>query len=132
MNHIIYSLIFLLALAPCARSQPISLVRAAELATKFVEGEKIDGKPFLELFAITALRRIPAPEPAGPSTVVWKVELEETQRERTNEEMKLLVLVDGKKYRRILEIRNDQTVVIGKVFAEPRQRVVVPRIVPPK
>ena len=124
----------MLALAPCARSQPISLVRAAELATKFVEGEKIDGKPFLELFAITALRRIPASEPAGPSTVtvVWKVELEETQLERMNEEMKLLVIVDGKKYRRVLEIRNDQTVVVGKVFAEPRQRVVVPRIVPPK
>lgn len=131
MKHILYALILLLALTPWARSQPISLVRAAELTTSFMEGTKINGKPISEFFSITALRRIPDPESIGPATVTWRVDLEETQLERTNEEMRVLVLVDGKRYRRVLEIRNDQTVAMGKVFAEPRQRIVRPRIVPP-
>ena len=112
-------------------AEQISLVRAAELVTKFMDTEKIEDKRLVDLFSISALRRIQAPENAEPTTVAWRADLEETELERTQPAMQVATVENLKKYRRVLEIRQDQSVVIGKVSAEPRQMVVRPRIVPP-
>jgi len=117
-------------LTPFLSAQTISLVQAAEMVTNFMKVEKIEGKPMDELFSVSALRRSPVPEKVEPTTPVWKAELEETSVERTTEATNAVFLVDGKKYRRIVEIRSDGSVVIGKMYAEPRPMIVRPKVVP--
>ncbi len=124
MKAIFGTIVLSVIMIACLKAEPVSLVRAAELATRFMESEKIEGRSFPELFAVTALRRIQNPEPVEPTTVVWRVDLQETEVERTSPAMQLSNMENGKRYRRVLEIRQDQSVVLGKVSAEPRPRVV--------
>lgn len=100
------------------------------MVTKFGKEEKIEGRPMQEFFTVSALLRSTVPDKIEPTTVVWTAELKETPQERTSEATNAIFLEDGKKYRRVIQILNDQSIVIGKMYAEPRQMVVRPRIVP--
>jgi len=122
--------LLIVLLTSSLNAEPISLVQAAEFVTKFLASEKIEDTREIDLFSISALRRIQTPENAEPTAVAWRADLEETKLERTAPSMQVAILVNGKKYRRVLEVRHDQSVVVGKVFAEPRQRIVVPKVVP--
>jgi hypothetical protein len=107
-------------------ADPIPLVRAAELVTKFMGSEKIEDMRLVDLFSISALRRIQLPEDAEPTSVAWRADLEETKLERTDPAMQVAIVKDGRRHRRVLEVLQNQSVIIGTVSAEPRPRVVLP------
>ena len=115
------------------RAESVSLTRAAELVTQSLDSKKIGDKRLFELFSVLALRRVRSSDPVTPTTVVWVVDLEETALERSDPAMQVAILVDGKKYKRVLEIRHDQGVSLGVKFADVRQRIIPPanpRVVP--
>ena len=107
-------------------AESVSLTRAAELVTQFMDSEKIGDKRLIDLFSVLALRRVPSPQPVTPTTVVWVADLDETTLKRDDPATQLAILVNGKKYKRVLEIRHDQSVSTGVKSAEVRQRIVPP------
>ena len=114
-------------------AESVSLTRAAELVTQSLDSKKIGDKRLIDLFSVLALRRVHSSDPVTPTTVVWVADLEETTLERSDPAMQVAILVDGKKYKRVLEIRHDQGVSLGVKFADVRQRIIPPanpRVVP--
>lgn len=133
MKPIVFTTLFLVVAIVGLKAEPISVVRAAELATKFITDEKIQDKPMSGLFEITGLHRLSPPGATEPGVVLWRADLGQTPLARTSEEMKVLFLEEVIMYRRVLEIHNDGSVVMGKIPAQPRPRIVEPRprVVPP-
>ena len=114
-------------------AESVSLTRAAELVTQSMDSKKIGDKRLIDLFSVLALRRVQSSEPVTPTTMVWVADLEETTLERSDPAMQVAILVDGKKYKRVLEIRHDQSVSLEVKFADVRQRIIPPanpRVVP--
>lgn len=126
MKSVVLTVLFLAASLLGLKAETISIVRAAELASKFVAEGKIQDKPMSELFEITGLQRLSPPAATEPGIALWRADLGQTPLARTSAEMKVLFVEEVIMYRRVLEIRNDGSVVMGKVPAQPRTRVVSP------
>lgn len=126
MKYLLSLLLLPLLLTLSATAENISLLKAAELTTKFLTEMKVAEKPMSEFFLVATLVRQPPPGKSDPDAVEWRAFLDNTQLERAGEDTNALFIENRQELRRVIEIHSDGTVTLGKVSIRPPR----PRVVP--
>jgi hypothetical protein len=108
--------------------EEISVMKAAEMATVFVEGEILEGKKLSEWFMVSGLWRVRIPGGVEVGEVAWRVSLADRS---LDQDVTVYFKKEGKDRMRGVEIWYDGTVKLSElevgVVPTGRRRIVLPR-----